>query len=700
MRILVLRPQSVAGRTAAALRELGHSPVEAPLFTIEQTDETPPAGAFAALVLSSANAVPALARLPEGVAAAARLFCVGDRTAAVARAAGFAAESAEGDRGDLRALVLRELPAGSRILMVAGEDRHEDLPVQLREAGHEVHVWTAYRARAVAALPEEAANGLRAGDLDAVLHYSQRGARTYLALADAAGLAAEALRPAQIVLAEQVAEPLRAAQAAAILVADRPDEASLLAVLDHVPARNPAGADATQGSAATGAAERMDRNGMDEQGSDKAGPQGRRTKSGRTPPTIELSAETVAAQAEATMAPAGETGEAAAMPPAPSATAETAPIEISATEPTQHGTTPESASEAPPEAEAAAAPDTALPPPPAPAREQKRTSVLPAIALAALVGGAVGAGATLLGHRVTGGGDTARIAELGQRLDALQQRSETLADRAALAAIDGKATQAAESANRAAGEARAATARLAELAKQPAPAPAQSAAPAIPGLQEKLDRTLADAAAARETAATLVGRLDLTAKRLDTVEATAKSAATPGRQALAAARLVLGDRLRAAIAAGRPFEQDVAALVAAGVPAEQINELRPLAPSGAATRATLLAQFRTHKSLFLRETAPAATSWQDRLLAVASRIVTVRPEGSSASSDPATLPLRLQDALERDDIPLAAQLWTQLPEPARRASEGFGTALRQRAVAESTLERIARDAVAALGQAG
>ena len=102
----------------------------------------------------------------------------------------------------------------------------------------------------------------------------------------------------------------------------------------------------------------------------------------------------------------------------------------------------------------------------------------------------------------------------------------------------------------------------------------------------------------------------------------------------------------------------------------------------------------------MRETTPAANSWEDKLLGLASRIVTIRPVGESGSSDPATLPIRLEGALVQNDVARAAELWTQLPEPARRGSEAFGTALKQRASAETMINRIAQDAVAALGTAG
>ena len=66
MRILITRPQAEAERTAARLIALGHEPVIAPVLRIERTEDTPPSGSFDALIVTSVNAVPALADLEDG----------------------------------------------------------------------------------------------------------------------------------------------------------------------------------------------------------------------------------------------------------------------------------------------------------------------------------------------------------------------------------------------------------------------------------------------------------------------------------------------------------------------------------------------------------------------------------------------------------------------------------------------------------
>lgn len=647
MRVLVFRPLEDAERSAQSLRERGKDPVVAPLFQVLPTGEKPPKGPFDALVLTSANAVPALEGLPKSWRGVLPAFCVGTRTADAAEKLGFTAHSARGGRAELLALILEQLPKGQKLLLVAGRDRHEDLPQQLGDAGHEVTIWTAYEAKAVDALPAPAADALRDGSADAALHYSARSAEIFFDLAGKAGLTEQAQALPQLALSVAIAAPLISAGSDTVLVAEHPEEAALFAALDQLPARTLLTGDAKEPAAADDKADK------DEMAAGPSSDQGqtgkRRNRSGRTPPTIELAAT-----------PATET----------------APAEAAAS------TTTAAEAERIETAAEAVLPTEALPeeftPPPVP--EQQRRYSLPTVALAGLAGGVIGAGLVLLALRLAGPDEGARLAELAKRVESLQAQS------AAIGAIDRKATAAAESAAKAGSEAQANAARLAELAKA---APAGGGAPA--GLTEKVDRADSTAAAARDAAATL-------GQRLAGVEAAAKSAAQPSRQALAAARVVLAERIRDAIGSGRPFQADLTAL--GDIPAEQKAALAAVAGTGAPTRDKLLAQFKSHQTLFVRETTPAANSWEDKLLGLASRIVTIRPVGDSGSSDPATLPIRLEGALVQNDIAKAAELWTQLPEPARRGSEAFGAALKQRASAETTINRIAQDAVAALGTAG
>ena len=89
-------------------------------------------------------------------------------------------------------------------------------------------VWTAYRADAADRLPAAAEAALLADRLDAALHYSRRSAATLLRLAAGSGLLPPLLALPHLCLSADVAEPLRAAGASRLVLADAPHEDSLL----------------------------------------------------------------------------------------------------------------------------------------------------------------------------------------------------------------------------------------------------------------------------------------------------------------------------------------------------------------------------------------------------------------------------------------------------------------------------------------
>ncbi|WP_168166114.1 uroporphyrinogen-III synthase [Bosea sp. PAMC 26642] len=664
----MLRPQADAERSAGTILARGHEPVIAPLFEIVRVPETSPDGPFAALVLTSGNAVAALAEAPASWRELP-VFTVGARTAAKVRETGFGdARSADGDRHALVDLIGGNMPTPARLLLIAGRDSHDDVRHHLAEAGYDVALWTSYAAEAVSILPKAAAVAMVEGEVDAVLHYSTRGAETFLSLTQAVHLADEALELTHVAISAEAAAPLIRAGAKTVLVAEHPEEAAMFAALDQVSARNRSSGDGREKAIAP-ANRDMDKDLMSEP-DDKPIP---RTRSRRTPPTIEAVAQDTTAQEPAATEPAPS--EPIERPdPATGATPESVlPTEALPREyPSGDSMTPEAASHGDRDD------DVATPPPP----EERRPLPLTALALSGLGGGIIGAGLMMLSMSGTPGVSPAQIADLRSRIDSLQSTAATL---------DRKAGAASDAATKAAADAQAATGRINQIA-----ATRQAQTPdagAITGLSEQASRT--------EAAATALGeRLDQTTARIGSIETLARTAAAPSPQALAAARIVLAERVQTAIASGQPFAADVAALAKGGGAAEQIAALNAVAGSGAATRDALLAQFRGHRPMFAREMTPVASSWQDRVLGLASRIVTIRPVGESADNDPGTLLIRLENAVANGNIVAAAGLWGQLPEPARRNSADFGTALQKRAAAEAAIAKIAQDAVAALGAAG
>lgn len=228
MRVLLTRPRAQAERSAARLAALGHEPLVAPLLAIRLTGAPLSEGPFDALIVTSANAAPALSGLDWTLP----VFAVGERTAGAIRDAGFAdVREAEGDAASLAALALRTLPANARLLHLAGRDRKAEPEASLAARGYSVETVVAYEAVAATALPEALARALRDGALDAALHYSRRSAETALALTRAADLADAFLSLRHFCLSQDAATPLREQPAARLIVAEEPKEASLFDAL-------------------------------------------------------------------------------------------------------------------------------------------------------------------------------------------------------------------------------------------------------------------------------------------------------------------------------------------------------------------------------------------------------------------------------------------------------------------------------------
>jgi uroporphyrinogen-III synthase len=195
----------------------------APLLRTEFVPFDVPDEAFAAVVMTSANAARAVVQHPQrGKLVALPAFTVGRRTAEAAREVGFReVRSADGDQRDLVEL-LRD--ARTPLLYLAGEDRAGDLTAAVSVV--------AYRAVKVGQFPPGVGTALTQGTVDGVLHFSRRTTEAYLDCAERAGCTAAALAPLQLCLSQRVAEPLLAAGAARIRLAERPDEASLLALAE------------------------------------------------------------------------------------------------------------------------------------------------------------------------------------------------------------------------------------------------------------------------------------------------------------------------------------------------------------------------------------------------------------------------------------------------------------------------------------
>jgi uroporphyrinogen-III synthase len=233
MRLLVTRPQPEAERTAAVLRRRGHEVLVSPLLRIEPLPHAHIGpGPFAAVLVTSANAAPAIAGHARfGELLALPVFAVGDRSAEAMGAAGFVdVTSAQGDVGDLAPLAASRIPPGARLLYLAGVDRSGDLAGALSGRGFAIETAVVYRAVTEGTLLPAVASAMEG--VDGILHFSRRSAEMYVNAVRAGSLHDDAVRRMiHFCMSAQAAQPLIQAGAADTRVAREPNEAALLSLI-------------------------------------------------------------------------------------------------------------------------------------------------------------------------------------------------------------------------------------------------------------------------------------------------------------------------------------------------------------------------------------------------------------------------------------------------------------------------------------
>jgi uroporphyrinogen-III synthase len=228
--VLVTRPEPGASETADRLRILDLVPVVAPLLTIRwRQTRLPPSGEIQAILATSGNAVAALPLSHHGV----KLLTVGDATAERARTAGFASvHSADGDAHDLAALAAGLLdPANGPVLLACGSGHGKALADALRTHGFRVSRRIVYATEKAAMLPEAAAAALRNDRLRAALFFSAETAHHFVRLTKAAGLADRARGVQALAIGAAGGVALQDLPWRDVLVAARPTQDELLALL-------------------------------------------------------------------------------------------------------------------------------------------------------------------------------------------------------------------------------------------------------------------------------------------------------------------------------------------------------------------------------------------------------------------------------------------------------------------------------------
>jgi uroporphyrinogen-III synthase len=223
--VWITRSRPGADATAERVRHLGIEPIVAPLLEVRPIEGAPlELTGVSAIAFTSANAVAAFAA--RSAERSLRVFAVGDATASAAKAQRFSQVLSA--RGDVKALASalatrkRDLPGP--ILYAAAAEPSQDLAGALGAAGLEVRQVTLYETVALA--PSEALVA-RLAEIEGVLVHSARAAKVL------AGFLKSHPAPdmAAFCLSRQIGRTLGRAGLAAVVSAEAPNEAALLALL-------------------------------------------------------------------------------------------------------------------------------------------------------------------------------------------------------------------------------------------------------------------------------------------------------------------------------------------------------------------------------------------------------------------------------------------------------------------------------------
>lgn len=237
------RPRPDAEETAHRLAALDIETEILPLLERKTlTGSLPDPQGFAAMALSSANALAALAE--RGVIETYRglkVFAVGDKTAETAGRHGFAnVVSAHGDFGDLAELLIHAGLTGP-VFYPAARDQSGDLAKSL--APHGVMVVTArvYEMNEAEDLDMGILARLAAGQFGAATFYSRRTAEAFVKRVAPSLGRDVATRLGVLCISEGVAEPLIAARFVRVGLADYPSEEAMMGLcLSFARDQNPA----------------------------------------------------------------------------------------------------------------------------------------------------------------------------------------------------------------------------------------------------------------------------------------------------------------------------------------------------------------------------------------------------------------------------------------------------------------------------
>ncbi len=232
-RVLVTRPQPGASRTAARLAALGHQPILLPLteiFGLPVPDDWRER-AFAAVAVTSANAIRRAPRPVLDALASLPCFAIGEETASAAVEAGFTMVSrGYADGAALAVSLAAAVRRASAVAYLCGRRRNDAFERALRANGFHTIAIEIYDAPAIPYDETAIARILGAEPIDTVALYSARAARL-LFEAPWGSLRKDVLAANLLCLSAQIAAVFDALPGARIAIAREPKETAMLDLL-------------------------------------------------------------------------------------------------------------------------------------------------------------------------------------------------------------------------------------------------------------------------------------------------------------------------------------------------------------------------------------------------------------------------------------------------------------------------------------
>jgi uroporphyrinogen-III synthase len=232
VKVLVTREQTDGRDTAQSLTAAGFIPVLLPIIGVEVTGKARPAGAFSILIFSSVNGVSAVDWERHQDLLELPVFCVGEKTAGAALAAGFSDVTAGKGTAEQLSEMIKERfgQTGTRALYLCGEVTSFDMSAALEPAAISVASWEVYRivgrdpgGSSISQALQDVKGGLQ-------FHYSLKSAERFCELLQAHDLEGLAQQSDAVCISEKTAAGLRASCAGTIYVSEEPNERGMIAI--------------------------------------------------------------------------------------------------------------------------------------------------------------------------------------------------------------------------------------------------------------------------------------------------------------------------------------------------------------------------------------------------------------------------------------------------------------------------------------